>query len=289
METELNNRIQSEQDDLQQPITYDSAELDHIVSILTSGPFDIDYIILFGKLAGGTPFSGIAAYDLLVVTDETPAYDWRKVKRYLRYHIPIRQRDVSYHNIYIMSRRQSVISQSPVPYVAHTEGKVIYSRIEEPLLPKRSCDFPQLHTRVRQYFQTVLPIGKDYIAHAEKAYTEDRHNRTASLLASQAAALFYRTLHYVYYAEEIDTDDLIVMHDKLRTLDGELMLLFDGTHIGPNTLLPTMQGMRKRLPFDPASNLVAPVLEACMGSVRRLGEIVEAKCRERIKLYRSYF
>lgn len=270
-------------------IQFDPTELDHIVSILASGPFDIDYILLFGKLVGGTPFSGVAAYDLLVVTDGAPAYDWRKVKRYLRYHIPVRHRTIFYHNIYVMSRRQSMSQRSTVTHFAHNEGIILYSRIDDPLRPTRGCDFMAVYRTAETYLRTVLPIGMDYIAHAERAYTEDRHSRTAALLTSQAAALFYRTLYYVYHGEEIDTNDIIFMHDRLRTLDGEFMLLFDETRIGKSVLLPTMQGLRKNLPFDPAIDITSPVLEACMGSVRRLGEIVEAKCRERIKIYRSYF
>ena len=43
---------------------------------LTDGYFDPEYVLLFGKLAGGTPHSDAVAYDLLIVVRETPEYDW---------------------------------------------------------------------------------------------------------------------------------------------------------------------------------------------------------------------
>ena len=63
---------------LEQPAErlYDPAEAARIVHCLTDGYFDSEYILLFGKLVGGTPHSDAMAYDLLMVVRETPEYDW---------------------------------------------------------------------------------------------------------------------------------------------------------------------------------------------------------------------
>ena len=55
--------------ELEQPAErfYDPAEAARIVQCLTDGYFDPEYILLFGKLVGGTPHSDAMAYDLLVV------------------------------------------------------------------------------------------------------------------------------------------------------------------------------------------------------------------------------
>ena len=287
METQSDNQTQTTMEPHVSQIEPDPQELEHIVSLLTSGPFDIDYIILFGQLVGGTPFSGVAAYDMLIVTNRDPAYDEREVKRYLKYHLPIRQRDVTYYNVYVIPYKKSLKCKSPISYLAHTEGRVIYSRVEDPLLPTRGCDFMALYSGTRVYFRAVHAMARRYLGFARVSYDEEKDCVTAMMLTAQAAAMLYRTLHYVYYGEEIDSDDLIIMHDKLRTLDGELMLLFDGTHIGPNTILPTLQGLRKRFPFDSAVNVVPPVLEACMDKVQRLGDVVENICTKRLNLYRK--
>lgn len=75
---------------LEQPAErlYDSAEAARIVHCLTDGYFDPEYILLFGKLVGGTPHSDAMAYDLLMVVRETPEYDWIQTKRILRYKVP---------------------------------------------------------------------------------------------------------------------------------------------------------------------------------------------------------
>ena len=54
---------------------YDPNEAAQIVLHLTDGYFDPEYILLFGKLVGGTPHSDAMAYDLLMVVRETPEYD----------------------------------------------------------------------------------------------------------------------------------------------------------------------------------------------------------------------
>lgn len=69
-------------------LPYDPTEAARIVRHLTDGYFDPEYILLFGKLAGGTPHSDPAAYDLLMVVRETPRFNWFQAKRILRYKMP---------------------------------------------------------------------------------------------------------------------------------------------------------------------------------------------------------
>lgn len=52
---------------------YNPDEAARVVQILAHA-YDPEYILLFGKLAGGTPHSEVMAYDLLIVTQDTPYY-----------------------------------------------------------------------------------------------------------------------------------------------------------------------------------------------------------------------
>ena len=63
---------------------YNPAEAARIVQCLTEDYFNPEYILLFGKLVGGTHHSDAMAYDLLMVVRETPEYDWIQAKRILR-------------------------------------------------------------------------------------------------------------------------------------------------------------------------------------------------------------
>ena len=100
----------------ERPKLYNPAEAAQIVEHLTSGIFDPEYILLFGKLAGGTRFSDPVTYDLLMVVRETPSYDWMQVKRYLRYQMPVRRREINYLNIYIL----------PLSYVESNHTPFLY-------------------------------------------------------------------------------------------------------------------------------------------------------------------
>ncbi len=54
---------------------YNPAEAARIVQSLTEDYFNPEYILLFGKLVGGTHHSDAMAYDLLMVVRETPEYN----------------------------------------------------------------------------------------------------------------------------------------------------------------------------------------------------------------------
>ena len=101
--------VQSDAPDVAQPTSsplqaehpghYDATDAARIAEVLREG-FDPEYVLLFGSLAGGTPHSDVAAYDLLVVTREEPYFGWPQVTRYLKYKLPPRHRDVPYANIF---------------------------------------------------------------------------------------------------------------------------------------------------------------------------------------------
>ena len=81
---------------------YNPAEAARIVQSLTEDYFNPEYILLFGKLVGGTHHSDAMAYDLLMVVRETPEYNWIQAKRILRYKVPYSRREITYINLYIM-------------------------------------------------------------------------------------------------------------------------------------------------------------------------------------------
>lgn len=109
---------------LEQPAEplYDPAEAARIVHCLTDGYFDPEYILLFGKLVGGTPHSDAMAYDLLMVVRETPEYDWMQTKRILRYKVPYSCRKITYINLYIMTL--SYIELNAVPLLCPCRRRV---------------------------------------------------------------------------------------------------------------------------------------------------------------------
>ena len=121
---------------------YDPAEAAQIVRILTDGYFKPEYLLLFGKLVGGTPHSDAAAYDLLVVVRDTPEYDWIQAKRILRCKMPPRLRKIAYINLYILPLNCVESNRTPFLYFAHSEGELLYCsdhcRFRR---PKRPIDF----------------------------------------------------------------------------------------------------------------------------------------------------
>ena len=79
-----------------------AAEAAQIVRILTDGYFKPEYILLFGKLGGGTPHSDAAAYDLLVVVRDTPEYDWIQTRRHSALQNAAPPAKIAYIDLYIL-------------------------------------------------------------------------------------------------------------------------------------------------------------------------------------------
>ena len=152
------NHMETNQNSVQeQPAErlYDPAEAAQIVRILTDGYFNPEYILLFGKLVGGTPHSDAAAYDLLVVVRDTPEYDWIRAKRILRYRMPYRYRKVSYINPYILPLNYVESHRTPFLYFAHAEGELLHCSDHYRFRrPKHPIDFAKAHADAKFHFDT---------------------------------------------------------------------------------------------------------------------------------------
>ena len=68
-------------------------------------------------------------------------------------------------------------------------------------------------------------LGNELIEQAQDAFSESRNMRLAALFMAQAAVYFYHTLYYVYHGLEFDIHDPVVMHERMRTLSTQLMLV----------------------------------------------------------------
>ena len=120
-------------------LPYDRAEAERIARILAEGPCAPEYILLFGKLAGGTPHSEATAYDLLMVVGDTPDYDWREAKRLLNIKLPAKQRKIPLVNLYIATLNELNTQRTAFLYLALLEGEPLYCKEHRTVQrPKRS-------------------------------------------------------------------------------------------------------------------------------------------------------
>ena len=153
--------------ELEQPAErlYDPAEAARIVQCLTDGYFDPEYILLFGKLVGGTRHSDAVAYDLLMVVRETPEYDWMRAKRILRYRMPVKHRDIAYINLYIMPLNYVESNKTPFLYFAHSEGELLYCSDHYHFRrPKHPIDFAKAYADAKLHYDTFRMVGNELIS-----------------------------------------------------------------------------------------------------------------------------
>ena len=267
---------------------YDPAEAAQIVRILTDGYFKPEYILLFGKLVGGTPHSDAAAYDLLVVVRDTPEYDWIQAKRILRCKMPPRLRKIAYINLYILPLNCVESNRTPFLYFAHSEGELLYCsdhcRFRR---PKRPIDFAKAYADARFHFDTFRTLGGDLLEQAQNALVEGRNVRLAAQFTAQAAVYFYHTLYWVYHGQEFDIHDPVVMHDRMRTLSTKLMLVFDDNHIENIFTLPRLKSFLQKSPYCIRFDIAPQKLDIHMERVRKASGIIENLCGLRLELYKE--
>lgn len=266
---------------------YNPEEAARIVKHLTNGIFNPEYILLFGSLVGGTPHSEIYAYDLLVVVRETPAYDWIQAKRNLRYMMPHRHREITYINVYVCSLLHVQTHNTPFLYYAHQEGELLYCREHFDFRrPKRSCDFAKAYCNAGLYFDTFFNLGTQFMRQAKEAMAEQPNIRFGAFATAQAAVYFYRTLYYVYHGEDFDSNDPVILHDRMRTLSTKLMILLDDNHIENIFTVPSLKHFLNDARYDLDFDIRPSELEMHMDRVTQMGKIVRKCCKTRLEGYR---
>ena len=266
---------------------YNPAEVAQIVEHLTD-VFDPEYILLFGKLVGGTRHSDATAYDLLVVVRETPEFNWIQAKRILRYKMPVRQREIPYINLYIMPLSYVESNKTPFLYFAHSEGALLYcSDTYHFRRPKHPINFAAAYADAKFHFDTFRILGNELIEQAQEAFCESRNMRLAALFSAQAAVYFYHTLYYVYHGQEFDSHDPVVMHDRVRTLSTRLMLAFDDNHIENTLTMPYLKRVLQKAHYAVDFDIPRQELEGHLNRIEKLGGIIESLCGLRLELYKE--
>lgn len=268
---------------------YNPAEAARIAAVLRESPLEPEYILLFGTLAGGTPHSDAAAYDLLAVVRRATGYDWLHAKRWLDNKIPRKRREIPYVNIYVMTQEEVEVSRTPFLHFALTEGTVLccndraqVRKLRKPQNFGAACRDAEL------YCDTFLPLGNRFLEQAQEAIGDrtDGGIRMAAHAAAQAARQYYRVLYYVYHNREFDAEDLRMLDERMRTLSTELKLLYEDTHVDHVTTLPRLNEFEKKACSDPAFAVNPSLLEQDIERVARMRDIVARAARNRLELYR---
>lgn len=273
----------------QEGALYNVAEAKRIVRYLTTeGLFDPEYILLFGSLAASVPHSEAKCYDLLVVMRDRLAYNWWQAKHDLRYKLPFTLRAIPYINLYVMPLSAAKTPGAPFLYFAHRDGVLLYCRDAFPFRrPKRCIDFGKHHYNASTYYDTFKTLADSMMdAVQTERRTQPEHIRRAAYMTAQAATIYYRVLYYVYHGDEFGSDDLTFMHERMRTLSTELMLLFDDTHIDHNTTLSSLRRAALGALSSRTFSMTPDELEKHIGRIVRMGDIVARCCLRRLELYK---
>lgn len=268
----------------EQPPLYDPGVVARMAELIRD-VFDPAYILLFGTLAKGTPHSDALSYDILIATHETPQYNWLDVRRYLKMKMPSVGRGVPYLNIYLHPANYVISQSSPFLRLARTEGILLYRSDRHKFRrPRKPYSFSQAACDAKQYYKTFIVLGAEFLEQADTALTENKI-RQAAFAAAQAAVCFYQVLFRVYHGFDFDTHDIMLMHERTRTLSAELLLLFESDSFTPVDTLPCLRRFIINARYESSFFIHVTELEEHFTRVKRMQGIVEKLCLQRIDLY----
>ena len=282
METNQNILIKSTVEEPKQQ-SYDTLKAARIAETLRE-LLDPEYILLFGKLANGTPHSDILAYDLLVITNGPAHYSWYDAKRYLKMKLPYIGHGAPYINLYIHTRHDIETRNVPFLYFARKEGIVLHSRSRKVARPRDKFDFGYAASLAMKYANIFMPLADKLAGYAERNLDRD-HARESAYAMAQAAVYYYRTLFYVYHGFEADSCDVRYLHHRLRTLSGELPLLFESDEYYPKQTLHCLNNFATYAQYDFDFFVETDELARHLDLVKRLGEVARRLCERRMELY----
>lgn len=115
------------------------------------------------------------------------------------------------------------------------------------------------------------------------AYREQ--NPAGRIATAQAAVYFFQVLFRVYHGFDFDTRDVMILHERTRTLSAELFLLFESDSFTPIHTLPCLRRFIINARYDSSFFIHVTELEQHLDRVERMQSIVEKVCMQRIDLY----
>ena len=89
----------------------------------------------------------------------------------------------------------------------------------------------------------------------------------------------------MFHGYEFDIHDPVVMHERMRTLSAELMLVLDDNHIDYNFTLPCLKGFMQKAAYNLNFDVAPKELEMHMARVEKMGDIIRRLCEMRLELY----
>lgn len=264
-------------------LTYKSDELDRIISILRHCT-EPEEIILFGSLAGATPFSQITAYDLFVVTGNRPSKDWLQISSFLKLEFPTRSRAIPFVNFYICPPPEISGNNMGALYrFVRSEGKAVYSRRT---FKNRDCDYEKIYFAANDLYEHYFNQAEGLLESASNGIGVFDLRQGAFCLA-YAVELMLRALHAAFHISDTDLHLLSQLFLRLRTLSTELYILLDPERAGVSRMLGRLEGYRSVTLYSPNSPMDRDEIEEYYTRTHKMQEIIEKLCTARLELYKS--
>ena len=266
------------------PITYNPDELERIISVIRHCT-DPEEIILFGSLAGGTKFSEVAAYDLLVVTDSRPAKDWAHIRSYLNLEIPPRSRAIEHINFYLCTRREIYRNEAPMApfyFFVQSEGTAVFSR---KTFKRKPCDYEKLYFAAHDRCHIFFDNAGTFL-HADTEGNCFVDLQLPAFYTACGVELLMHALYEVYHGAGAELHSLFELYLRLRTISTELNIMLNPEQPNIRQMFTQLDRYRKMALYNKCQ-LDREEINRYHNLAIKLEGLIEKLCDARLELYKS--
>lgn len=261
-------------------VNYDPGELGRIVAVIRQA-VDPERVVLFGSLAGATPFSEMTAYDLLVVTPQHPPMEWNELYGYLKFKYPSRSRAISFINLYLCSEAEVANRMKWFYRMALSEGEVLYSR---ETVVRKPCNYEKFYFAALDRYELFSGQAGGFLEAAGQSLAAGDFRLTAFQTAC-AAEMLLHALYGVYHAADTDLHTLTTLLLRMRTISPELFLLLDPEQSCNSRMLSRLDVYRRDALFLSRCDPYRAEIGGYVERTQRMKGLIERLCRARLALY----
>lgn len=266
------------------PITYKPEELEQIISVIRhcTNP---EEIILFGSLAGGTPFSEVAAYELLVVTKSRPAKDWEHIRMYLNYTIPPKNRAIEHINFYLCSPREIYCKPAPMApfyYFVQSEGKAVFSRRT---FKQKPCDYEKLYFAASDRSQNMFADASELLS-IDTGGNCFVDLQLPAFFTACGVELLLHALYVAYHGVDTELHTLSELYLRLRTISTELCIMLNPLQPNIHRMFIQLDRYRKMALYCKCE-LTKEEIDEYFDIAKKMETLIEKLIDARINLYEN--
>lgn len=245
---------------------------------------DPDFILLFGRYAGGATVGVATGYELLVITGTDTALRAQELLQAVEAEYPHAERTERYLFLHVLPAQfvAGNLSRSLFLQTVLTEGILLHDSRRRPYFRLRDFKPAQTYRRAVDGYAVWHDLGDAYL-HAAQWSLSQGYARLAASNLHHAALAFLRSVELVCFGYQNPHTDLKTLCVLTTRFSAALGTLFGFPDRFDRRLFQRLESFRRNAPTSQNFVLHAEVYSQVSDKIERLGRISAEVCRTQLE------